>query len=387
MAFYQQSVEPPTPLGRYRNLSKLAGVLVSPIALGGASIGSKWYQRFGRDVKKEASFTLLDAYYDAGGNFIDTANNYQDGDSEEYIGEWMEKRGIRDQIVLATKFSLDTRAGDSAVPPHAHINFTGNNAKSLYISVRESLKRLRTEYIDILYIHWWGYDTSIPEVMSNLHDLVSAKKVLYLGVSNTPAWIVSQANQWSLDHGKTPFAVYQGAWNVLDRSFERDIIPMARQWGMALAPYNVIAGGKLRTDAEEARRRETGENGRDLFGTGWERNEAETKMSRALEAVAKEVGVNSIAAVAIAYVMQKAPYVFPIVGGSKVEQLKDNIKALDLSLTQAQILHIESAGEYNPGFPHDIIGNGTSPVTFMTAIAKIDFVKPEQPIRPADGSL
>ncbi|EJD47191.1 Aldo/keto reductase [Auricularia subglabra TFB-10046 SS5] len=387
MAFFQQAVDPPTPLGRYRNLSKLAGVLVSPIALGGASIGTKWYEKFGRPASKDASFKLLDTYYDAGGNFIDTANSDQDGDSEEYIGEWMEKRGIRDQIVLATKFSLDAKAGDASIPPHAHINYTGNNAKSLFISVRDSLKRLRSEYIDILYVHWWGFDTSIPEIMSNLHDLVAAKKVLYLGVSNAPAWVVSQANQWALDHGKTPFAVYQGAWNVLDRSFERDIIPMARLWGMALAPYNVIAGGKLRTDAEEARRKETGERGRDLFGTGWERNEAEKKMSHALEQVAAEVGVDSIAAVAVAYVMQKTTYVFPIVGGSKIEQLKDNIKALDISLTQDQISRIESAGEYNPGFPHDLIGNGTSPVMFMTTVAKIDHVRPEEPIRPVSTTF
>ena len=184
--------------------------------------------------------------------------------------------------------------GDTSIPSHAHINYTGNNSKSLYLAVRESLKRLRTEYIDILYVHWWSYDTSIEELMSNLHDLVATKKVLYLGVSNTPAWVVSQANQWARDHGKTPFAVYSGSWNVVDRAFERDIIPMARQWGMALTPWNIVAAGKLRTDEEERRRKETGERGRDMSGSGWERNESERKMSHALEKVAKEVGVDSI---------------------------------------------------------------------------------------------
>ena len=162
----------------------------------------------------------------------------------------MEKRNNRDHIVLATKvcpglkaprclrahchrlqFSNDTKMGDKSIPPYAHVNYVGNGAKSLYLSVWQSLKRLRTEYIDILYVHWWGYDTSIPELMSNLHDLVTAKKVLYLGVSDTPAWIVAKANQYARDHALTPFSIYQGAWSILQRDFERDIIPMARAEG------------------------------------------------------------------------------------------------------------------------------------------------------------
>ena len=132
--------------------------------------------------------------------------------------------------------------------------------------------------------------------MDSLHALVLAGKVLYLGVSDTPAWVVASANRYARMSNRTPFSVYQGAWNVMDRSFERDIIPMAREWGMALAPWNVLAGGKLRTDAEEERRRQTGEKGRNTTGAGWERTPDERKMSLALEKVAQEVGTTSITA-------------------------------------------------------------------------------------------
>jgi aryl-alcohol dehydrogenase-like predicted oxidoreductase len=178
------------------------------------------------------------------------------------------------------------------------------------INLENSLKNLRVAYVDIFYVHVWDFETSIKEVMDNLHNLVVAGKVLYLvrcvstsrwpsftymekGISDTPAWIVSQANQYAIDSGKTPFAVYQGSWNVMDRAFEREIIPMAREHGMALCAWNVLASGKLRSDAEEARREQSGEQGRDLKldNNGWKRTEIEKKMSTALEKVAGEVGV------------------------------------------------------------------------------------------------
>ncbi|KAE9397508.1 Aldo/keto reductase, partial [Gymnopus androsaceus JB14] len=137
--------------------------------------------------------------------FIDTANNYQNESSEEFIGEWMEKRGNRDQMVIATEFTTNFKAGDNSIKQR--VNYTGNNAKSLHLSVEASLKKLRTDYIDILYLHWWDYDTSVEEVMDSLHHLVASGKVVYLGISDTPAWIVAQANQYARDHGKTPFVI------------------------------------------------------------------------------------------------------------------------------------------------------------------------------------
>ncbi|KAJ7919007.1 Aldo/keto reductase [Mycena leptocephala] len=388
MSFWTTPPAPPTKLGLYRTLSPLAGVHVSPLQLGGMNIGDKWHAGVGA-MTKESSFKLLDAYFDNGGNFIDTANNYQDGTSESFIGEWAEKRNIRDQLVIATKYTSNYKARQNDVAQQ--VNYTGNNLKSLHVSVEASLQKLRTTYIDILYVHWWDWDTGVEEVMNGLHNLVVQGKVLYLGVSDTPAWVVAQANQYARDHGKTPFVIYQGMWNILDRSFEREIIPMARAHvtsyqGLALAPWSVVGGGKFRTDAEEEQRRATGEKGRTMFNPEWERNEDEKKISSALEKVAAEVGTKSITAVAIAYVMQKVPYCFPIVGGRKVEHLMSNIEALEIALSSEQIAYLESVVPFNPGFPFNMIGDGTKPSSLMTIGGH--FVKQPrlEPIRPARTS-
>ncbi|KAF8504855.1 Aldo/keto reductase [Russula emetica] len=380
MSFFT-SQPPISKLARYRTLSPLAGVRVSPIQLGAMSIGGKWNELGMGSMDKEGSFKLLDAYFDLGvsrnynsslgspstdsvkkGNFIDTANSYQDETSEEFIGEWSEKRGIRDQLVIATKYSTNFKRGKDEYTNK--VNYSGNHAKSLHISVEASLKKLRTSYIDILYVHWWDWTTSVEEIMNALHNLVVQGKVLYLGISDTPAWIVPKANQYAKDHGKTPFSIYQGKWSVLERSFERDIIPMARAEGLALAPWGVLEGGKIRSDAEEARRRETGEKGRTVFNPNWERTEEERKICLVLEEVAKEVGVESITPVAIAHLMHKTPYVFPIVGGRKVEHLKQNIQALDISLSPEQIHRIDDAKPFDFGFPYNIIGDRATNMPF-----------------------
>ncbi|KAI3613117.1 aryl-alcohol dehydrogenase [Moniliophthora roreri] len=366
MSAFAPAPPPATKLGIYRTLSPRAGVHLSPLCLGAMSIGDKWSDWMG-SMEKESSFKLLDAYFDMGGNFIDTANNYQDESSEEFIGEWAEKRGIRDQLFIATKYTTLFQKMDPKIIQK--VNYTGNNAKSMHVSINASLKKLRTDYIDLLYVHWWDWDTSIEEVMDALHVLVQQGKVLYLGVSDTPAWIVSQANQYAKDHGKTPFVVYQGQWNIMQRSFERDIIPMARSLDLALAPWGVLAGGKLRTDAEEKKRLESGEEGRKRLGADWKRTEEEAKMSRALEKVAQEVGAKSISSVAIAYVMQKTPYVFPIIGGRKVEQLKDNLEALDITLSAEQVKFLESQVPFDIGFPITMIGDGTEPMFLMKMAA------------------
>ena len=134
----------------------------------------------------------------------------------------MEERGLRSQLVVATKYTTNYKRGK----PGQHSAFVGNNAKSLHNSVHDSLRKLRTDYIDILYVHWWDYTASVEEVVDALHALVLQGKVLYLGVSDTPAWVVSQANTYARLMGKTPFAIYQGKWSIIDRDFERDILPM-----------------------------------------------------------------------------------------------------------------------------------------------------------------
>ena len=171
---------------------------------------------------------------------------------------------------------------------------------------------------------------------------------------------------------KTPFVIYQGAWSILQRDFEREIIPMARaegnlsasrtheiglthasSLGLALAPWNVLAGGKIRTDAEEQRRKESGEKGRQISGPDWERTPEERKVCQALEKVAQEVGTKSITAVAIAYVMQKTPFVFPIIGGRKVEHMLANLEALEIVLTAEQVEYLEKAVPFDKGFPYN----------------------------------
>ncbi|KAK0201295.1 NADP-dependent oxidoreductase domain-containing protein [Desarmillaria ectypa] len=382
MSFFDIPPVPPTKLGYYRILSPLAGVRVSPIQLGAMSIGNKWDKLGFGSMDKESSFKLLDAYFDMGGNFIDTANSYQDESSEELIGQWVEKRGIRDQVVIATKYTMNFKRGNDSI--QQKVNYTGNGNKSLQISVKSSLRKLRTDYIDILYVHWWDYETSIEEVMNSLHNLVVEGKVLYLGISDTPAWVVSRANMYAQVHGKTPFSIYQGHWSLLDRSFEREIIPMARTLGLALAPWDVLGGGKFRTDAEEEERRQSGEKGRDIagLGIGWERNENEKKISKALEKVAGEVGAKSIRSVALAYVMQKTPYVFPLIGGRKVEHLVSNLEALDITLSKEQIEYLESILPFDPGFPNAMIGDGSSYNIFMTTTAHMSKQPRVEPIRP-----
>ncbi|KAJ7065230.1 NADP-dependent oxidoreductase domain-containing protein [Mycena amicta] len=379
MATFFETPKPPTKLGHYRVLSPLAGVHVSPISLGAMSIGDKWGDMGMGAMDKQSSFKLLDAYFDNGGNFIDTASNYQDETSEMFIGEWAEKRNIRDQLVIATKYTTNFKRGNDSIAQKAL--YVGNSVKSMHNSVEASLKKLRTSYIDILYVHWWDYTTGIEEMMSGLHNLVAQGKVLYLGASDTPAWVVAQANQYARDHGKTPFCIYQGSWSLLDRSFEREIIPMARANGLALAPFGVLAHGNIRTDEEDARRKETGELGRSLFKP-WERNEAQRKVSQVLEEVAKEVGAKSIHAVAIAYVMQKAPYCFPIIGGRKIENMLANLEALDINLSNAQISRLESAVPFDPGFPHNMIGDGSDYKLHSTSAAIFVRHPLPQPIRP-----
>ncbi|KAI0772770.1 NADP-dependent oxidoreductase domain-containing protein [Trametes elegans] len=293
----------------------------------------------------------------------------------------MEQRGVRDQMIIATKYTTNFKRSATDIPQKA--NYVGNNLKSLHLSVQASLKKLRTDYIDILYVHWWDFDTTMEEVMNGLHNLVVSGKVLYLGISDTPAWIVSKANLYARLTGKTPFVIYQGAWSILQRDFERDIIPMAASEGLALAPWNVLAGGKIRTDEEEERRRQTGEKGRTISRPEWERNEDERKMCKALEEVAKQVGAKSIQAVAIAYVMQKTPYVFPIIGMRKVEQLQANVEALDVSLSEEQVKYLESVLSFEPGFPHTMVGNGGNYSRLFLSAGNFDKWPKAQAIRPS----
>lgn len=379
MSFFEPAPEPATELGRLRILSSTAGIRVSPLQLGAMSIGDAWSSFMGSMDKKQ-SFALLDAFVEAGGNFIDTANNYQNEQSEQWLGEWMQERGNRDQMVIATKFTTDYKGyalGKGKAPNHC-----GNHKRSLFMSVRDSLKKLQTDFIDILYLHWWDHTTSIEEIMDSLHILVEQGKVMYLGISDSPAWIVSAANYYAKAHGKTPFSIYQGRWNIMLRDFEREIIPMARHFGMALAPWDVLGGGKFQSKAAIEERKKNNEGLRSLMGSSGQ-NEDEVKISAALEEVANEHNV-TVTAVALAYVMSRTINVFPLVGGRKVEHLHDNIKALTIKLSDAQIKKLEDVRPFDIGFPNNFIGENPAisgqPNFLLGASASIAWQKLAKPI-------
>ncbi|EPE06912.1 norsolorinic acid reductase [Ophiostoma piceae UAMH 11346] len=343
---FGNALPPPSNLGRYRLLSPSASVRVSPLCLGAMNFGDSWKDYMGA-CNKETVEEMLDFFYEQGGNFIDTANNYQSEESETWIGDWMEKRGVRDQMVIATKYTTHYRGGRNEIMA----NTTGNSTKSMVVSVNASLKKLKTDYIDLLYVHWWEYSTSIPELMQSLNQLVASGKVLYLGISDAPAWVAAKANEYARGHGLRPFSVYQGRWSAASRDFEREIIPMARDEGMALAPWGALGGGAFKTEAQRRVQQEQ-KQGRQTPATP-----EQIAVSRVLEKIAAEKKT-LLTSVALAYVMQKTPYVFPIVGGRNVEQLRGNIEALALELTPEDIADIEAAVPFDLGFPHNFLTGG-----------------------------
>ena len=345
-------VESVSKLDRHRVLAPKAGVRVSPLCLGAMSIGDAWKDNplMSGGMNKEQSFEMLDFFYKNGGNFIDTANLYTDGQSEEYIGEWAESRKVGDELVIATKATSPYKAREQGT--HIATNFVGNASKSTFHSVNDSLKKLRTDYIDILYIHWYDWSTSIEEMMQSLNRLVAQGKVLYLGASDIPAWVVSAANTYANAHGLAPFVIYQGKWNLAERDFEREIIPMCRNQGMAIAPWGAMGQGRFRT-AEQIAQREK-EQGPIRGGNG--QSEKEKAVSLAMEKMGnEELGGLSITGVALAYVYSKYPYVFPIVGGTKIKYLEDNMRSIGVVLTDDQIKRLEETLPFDIGFPLSMI--------------------------------
>ncbi|KAF2875404.1 aryl-alcohol dehydrogenase [Massariosphaeria phaeospora] len=343
---------PPSLLARHRILAPTAGQL--------------------GECDKETSFGILDYFYSQGGNFIDTAVNYQDGDSKTWLGEWMEKRRLRDDMVVATKYTGN------------HTAHLGNQMIHSNTGGTRSLERLRTSYIDLYYVHLWDSTTSIPEVMNALNDLVRSRKVLYLGISDTPAWLVVKMNCYARQHGLTQFSVYQGRWSAAERDFERDIIPMCQDEGMSLAPWGVIGSGYFKSKEQRAKG-----GGRDFAAiiTG-----KEAQVSDVLERVAAKKNT-LITSVAMAYVMHKAPYTFPIVGGRKIEHLKGNIEALGLKLSEDDIREIEGAYKFELGFPNNMWNPqnkmilGPEDNAFNARHGMFDYVVKPGPIKPHEGPL
>ncbi|KAJ7109069.1 aryl-alcohol dehydrogenase [Mycena crocata] len=311
---------PPTKLGHYRQFALCAAIHVSPLALGAMSIGDQW-GKFGMGAmdKERSRLSCWTRISKAGVNMC------------------------RGQFVNATKYTNYGKARDEENITRRSM-YMDNNAKSLKrLNIEESLRR-RTSYIDVFYVHYWDLHTSVEEMMDALHILVLAGTVLYL--------FVVKANEYANFKGQWKDTA---AYSVTQRDIEREILPMCRHKGIALTVFNVLAVGHIRTDAEEEERRATGEHGHTLLG-GWERTPDEKKMCAALEVVAKQVGATHTTAVAIAYTMHKAPFVFPIVGGRKIAQRMANIEALDISLTPEHIAYLDGVLPFAKGFPSSMLG-------------------------------
>jgi aryl-alcohol dehydrogenase-like predicted oxidoreductase len=323
------------------------------------------------ECSKETTFSILDYFYSQGGNFIDTSCNYQNEQSETWIGEWMAERQNRDQLVLATKFTTNFqfyKGQENRITS----NFGGSSAKSLHVTVEASLKKLQTSYIDILYVHWWDHVTSVPELMNALNVMIRDRKVLYLGASDCPAWFVAKCNQYARDNGMSGFVVYQGRWSAANRDFERDILSLCHADGMAVAPWGVLGMGYFKTTAQlEAA------EGRDLSYP----NPNAQVVSQVLETIAERKST-IITSVALAYIMHKAPYVFPICGGRKIEHLKGNIDALALELSEEEIQEIEAAAPFDLGFPFSVIGTRPEEARLTNSRGTFDYVKLPSPIAP-----
>ncbi|KAI1130095.1 aldo/keto reductase [Nemania abortiva] len=378
MSIFAPAPKPKSLLGYHRILAPSAGAKVSPLCLGAMNFGESWKDFMG-ECGKEQTFEILDAFYDLGGNFIDTANNYQNEESEIWIGEWMKARGNREQLMLATKYTTGFRSAHRNKEP-LQSNYVGNSMKSMRTSVEHSLKKLQTDYIDLLYLHWWDFTTSVEEVMHGLNNLITSGKVLYLGVSDTPAWVVVKANDYAKANGLRPFSVYQGKWNAGFRDMEREIIPMCRDQGMAICPWAPLGQGRFKS----AEVRKAGEQG---SGRGSAVTENDIKISDALEKIANEKGT-TLHAIALAYVMHKTPNVHPIIGQRSVKHLKANVDALSVSLSDEDLAAIDGAAPFDIGFPMNFIfreyssSNTAADVGLTKAAALIDVPPVPKPTKP-----
>jgi len=320
---------------RYKLLGR-SGLRVSELALGAMTFGAET----GFGVDKTESRGVYDKFREAGGNFIDTANVYSAGTSETYLGEFIAAE--RERIVLATKYTGQTRRRD--------VNAVGNSRKNMMDSVHASLKRLATDYIDLYWVHARDYLTPIDEVMRGLDDLVRQGKVLYVGVSDTPAWVVSQANTIAELRGWTQFVGLQIRYSLIDRTVERELLPMARQFDIAVTPWGIlgsgILSGKYNNDAQARGRAQ-------MRGQIGERSLA---IAAAAIAVAKEIGCTP-AQVAIAWVRQAPALIVPLVGARTTAQLDDNLQCLEVQLTPEQKSRLDAVSAIEPGFPHDMLAN------------------------------
>lgn len=321
---------------RYQLLGR-SGLRVSEMCLGTMTFGEAW----GWGTSEEESRRIVDVFLEAGGNFIDTANLYVDGESERILGTTLSD-GKRDRVVLATKYT-DAPEGDDP-------NAAGNHRRSMMQAVEGSLRRLQTDRIDLFYVHSWDFTTRHDEVMRGLDDLVRAGKVVYVGISDTPAWIVSRCNELADLRGWSAFVANQIEYSLVERTSERELLPMSRTLDISPVAWSPLASGLLtgkytrKSDVTEERRLDKAQ-----FKELDDRN---LKIAKEVDAVAEDLGVAS-ASVALAWVRQKG--VIPLVGATRANQIETNLSSLDLILEDTQIMRLDDVSSIDAGFPHDFV--------------------------------
>ena len=313
---------------QYKLLGK-SGLKVSELCLGtmGFGPGQAW------SIDKAASFSILEKFAEAGGNFLDTANRYTNGESEKIIGEFIARD--RDQFVVATKYSLYDNT--------TNVNASGNNRKNMMRSVDASLKRLNTDFIDLLYLHIWDSLTPVDEVMRGLDDLVRMGKVNYIGISDTPAWVIAQANTMAELMGWSKFVGLQVEYSLLQRAPERELLPMAKNFGLTLLPWAPLAGGALTGKYLK------GDPGRIKEGSK-RLNERSVAITQEVMAIAEELGVEP-AHVALRWTMQQGISCIPIAGATKLHQLEQNLGVLNVVLSPEQLDRLDKVSAIDMGFP------------------------------------
>jgi aryl-alcohol dehydrogenase-like predicted oxidoreductase len=326
-------------LDHYVTLGR-SGLRVSPLCLGAMTFG----EDLGWGSSVEESQQILDRYVAAGGNFIDTANFYTKGHSEKIIGDHLGKHAAkRDRLVIATKFSGNLYPGDP--------NAGGSSRKSIINACEHSLRRLQTDYIDLYWLHNWDVHTPIEETMAALEDLVRSGKVRYLGVSDTPAWKVAEANLISRFRGWSQFIGLQIEYSLLERSVEQELVPMAQEFGLGITPWSPLKSGVL-SGKHTRKSAGTVKADRSFFMSAF-LNETTYKLVDELELVAKAHD-STVARVALAWLRARPGVTSTIIGARRVNQLEDNLKSLDLVLSGTDLAHLDSLTKPVFGFPQSM---------------------------------
>lgn len=317
-----------------------SGLRVSELCLGTMTFGEEWGWGAGRDEARR----IYDAYRSAGGNFIDTANVYTNGTSETFVGEFI--AGHRDEVVLATKYTNTMATNDP--------NAGGNHRKNMVQAAEASLKRLGTDYIDVYWLHIWDALTPAEEVMRAFDDLVRAGKVLYVGISDAPAWVVAQSNTLADLRGWTPYVGLQLEYSLLERTIERELLPMAADFGLSVLAWSplrngVLSGKYLSENAGAAADGRMNAPERTNYGQD---DRATDAVVREAVAVGNELGV-SAAQIALAWLRTRPLQIIPIVGARKLTQLEDNLRSLNVVLSSDQRERLDRISAVPLGFPQN----------------------------------